>query len=335
MKILIIRFSSIGDIVLTTPVLRALKEQLPQVTVHYVTKCSYTSLLENNPYIDQVFCFEKSIKEVLPSLKQEKYTHLIDLHNNIRSLYLKFKLETPSFSFPKLNFRKWLFVRFKINKLPKKHVVERYFEAVTELGVQNDRKKCELFIRDDQEISVHDVFKLNSKGFLSIAIGAQYDTKKMPVQKINEIITQLKMPIVLVGNGMDFPLAEQIIQQNKGRNQLYNACGKYNLLQSASIVKQSIALLTNDTGLMHIASCFQIPTVSVWGNTHPSFGMYPYFPEIENLFTIHQVNNLHCRPCSKIGFKACPRKHFKCMNLQKSDEIANDLIQLSGEVVHK
>jgi ADP-heptose:LPS heptosyltransferase len=106
---------------------------------------------------------------------------------------------------------------------------------------------------------------------------------------------------------------------------LKNACGSFTLQQSASIVQQSKVLLTNDTGLMHIASCFEVPVVSVWGNTVPVLGMYPYYPQKRSLFSIHEVTNLNCRPCSKIGFKECPKGHFNCMKLQDSKRIASDV----------
>jgi ADP-heptose:LPS heptosyltransferase len=328
-KLLVIRFSSIGDIVLTTPILRAIKQQFPDATIHYVTKRSFTQVLKNNPTIDRLIVIDKSIHEVVDDLKKENYTHLIDLHNNLRTFILKLKLGKSAFSFPKLNIRKWLFVRFKINLMPDKHVVQRYFQAVEKLGIVNENNVCEFYIDAANEVSAADTFQLLPKTFVTIAIGAQFATKRMPLNKLNEIIQQIEMPVVLIGGDTDNKLATELIESNKENKILYNACGKYNLLQSASIVRQSLALLTNDTGMMHIASCFQLPIVSVWGNTHPAFGMYPYLPENRDLFSMHQVP-LKCRPCSKIGFNQCPKKHFNCMNLQKSGEIATDLMNKSG-----
>jgi ADP-heptose:LPS heptosyltransferase len=131
---------------------------------------------------------------------------------------------------------------------------------------------------------------------------------------------------------MDNETAEKIIKALPNQ-QIVNACGKFSLQQSASIVKQAAVLLTHDTGLMHIASAFQIPIVSVWGNTVPALGMYPYYPQNEKGFSIHEVSNLKCRPCSKIGFKTCPKKHFNCMNLQDAKAIADDVnVKVSQEI---
>lgn len=324
MKILVIRFSSIGDVVLTTPIIRALKQQIPNAEIHFLTKKSFSGILVHNPKIDKLFTIEKSISEVIADLKSENYDYIIDLHKNARTLSLKIKLRRPSFSFPKLNFKKWLLVNFKNNTMPEIHVVDRYFRAVEKLGVKNDNLPCEFYIQPVDEVNCLTQFGLNQKEFISIAIGAQFSTKRMPFNKLEEIIGNIDQAIVLVGGPMDQNLAAMLVERFPLKK-IFNACGKFNLSQSASIVKQSSVLLTNDTGMMHIASCFELPTVSVWGNTVPELGMYPYFPVKKELFSIHEVKGLDCRPCSKIGFQHCPKKHFNCMNQQKSAEIVKDI----------
>jgi ADP-heptose:LPS heptosyltransferase len=208
--------------------------------------------------------------------------------------------------------------------MPQLHVVDRYFKAVGKLGVKNDLKPCDFFIQTADEVNVENSLGLAFKSYISIAIGAQFTTKRMPFNKLEEIIQAIDFPMVLIGGPTDQKLAEMLVERFPLKK-LINACGTYNLAQSASIVQQSAVLLSNDTGMMHIASCFEIPTVSVWGNTVPELGMYPYFPTNKNAYSIHQVNDLKCRPCSKIGFKDCPKKHFICMQEQKSDEIVKDL----------
>lgn len=325
MKILVIRFSSIGDVVLTTPIVRALKTQLLDCEVHFITKKAFAGILEHNPNIDRLFTIDKSISEVIATLKAEKYDYIIDLHRNARTLSLKLKLGRPSFSFPKLNLSKWLLVNFKYQSMPKLHVVDRYFNAVEKLGVKNDLKPCDFFIQTSDEVNVENSIGLVPKSYISIAIGAQFATKRMPFNKLCEIINEIHEPIVLVGGPTDQEFADKIIAEFTKKS-IKSTCGKYSLAQSASIVKQSLVLLTNDTGMMHIASCFEIPTVSVWGNTVPELGMYPYFPTNKNAYSIHQVNDLKCRPCSKIGFKECPKKHFNCMQMQDSKSISSDIL---------
>ena len=327
MKILIVRFSSIGDIVLTTPVVRALKEQLKNVELHFITKKGFVPLLTHNPHITKIHAIDKSVDEVMSDLKNEKFDLIIDLHKNIRTLSLKKKLGVKAYSFRKLNFQKWLLVNFKKNNMPKLHIVDRYFEAVKELGVNNDQNGCELFIDALQEVNTKEKLNVDPKSFVSIAIGAQFNTKILPVDKLIEIVNGIKSPVVLLGGPTDIERAKEIMEgvSEASKSNVYNAVGKFSLMESASIVKQSNKLLTHDTGLMHIATCFNVPIISVWGNTVPVLGMYPYYPKNEELFELHEVENLSCRPCSKIGYNSCPKKHFNCMTLQDTVAITKSV----------
>lgn len=324
MKILIIRFSSIGDVVLTTPVLRCIAEQIPDVEIHFITKKAFQSVLQNNPRISKLITIDKSIDEVLPELKNEKYDLVIDLHKNIRTLSLKRKLGVKSYSFPKLNFQKWLLVNFKKDKMPKVHVVDRYFEAVKEIGVKQDQLKGEYYLLDTDFVNTKEKFELEPKSYVAIAIGAQFATKMLPINKLVEIIQKIEAPIILLGGPTDVERANELMQQ-LNNNRIHNAVNSFSLNQSASIVSQAKVLLTHDTGLMHIATCFDIPIVSVWGNTVPALGMFPYYPKNQSNYTIHEVQNLSCRPCSKIGYQSCPKKHFNCMNFQDAEKIAKDV----------
>lgn len=318
MKILILRFSSIGDIVLTTPVIRCLKKQLPETEIHYLTKSSYASILEVNPYINQVISFEKKLDEVIPQLKKEKYDVIIDLHKNIRTAKLKSALRIKSHSFNKLNIEKWIAVKTKQkNILPTQHIVDRYLNTVKKLGVVNDSEGLDFFLKEDDNIQLPAELK---SGFIAFALGAQYATKRLPLEKIISICSKINHPLVLLGGKEDFETGENI-KTNLSSKNIFNYCGQLSLGQSASIVKQSTVVLTHDTGLMHIAAAFHLPIVSVWGNTIPEFGMYPYLPNEKSLFDIVEVKNLKCRPCSKIGFQSCPKKHFDCMLKQDENKI--------------
>jgi ADP-heptose:LPS heptosyltransferase len=321
MKILVVRFSSIGDIVLTSPVVRCLKEQIPNVQIHFLTKKSFRSLVDSNPYIDQVYSIDKSIDECLLRLKNEKYDFVVDLHNNLRTFSLKNKLRVPAAGFPKLHLEKWLLVNFKKEMKDKRHIVDRYFEAVKSLKVVNDSKPCDFFIKQEDEVDVS-AYDLKVNKYISFAIGAQFATKRMPVEKMKEILSKIEVQVVLLGGSSDREVGDELSQFSH----VLDLSGKLTIGQSASLVKQSAVLLTHDTGLMHIASAFQIPIVSVWGNTVPAFGMYPYYPADSTRFSIYEVKDLPCRPCSKIGFQACPKKHFNCMQLQDSESIAADLL---------
>ena len=319
-KYLVIRFSSIGDIVLTSPVIRCLKKQKTDAEIHFVTKASFKVLLENNPYIEKVITFQKEIDEVLDRLKNENYDFVIDLHHNLRSTKLKRKLKKPSATFPKLNYKKLLLTTFKINRLPNVHVVDRYFKAVETLGITNDQLGLDYFIPEQDEVRISD-FGI-PENFITFSIGAQFNTKKLPNKKISELIQKINLPVVLLGGETDFDNAEEI---SKSNSSIINLCGRVNLNQAASVLKQATKVVTHDTGLMHIASSFNKPIVSIWGNTVPAFGMYPYLAQNKNGFSVHEVNNLKCRPCSKIGYQKCPKNHFDCMMKQDLDLIAKNI----------
>lgn len=328
MKILIVRFSSIGDIVLTTPVVRAIHEQLPAIEIHYITKKSFASLLAENPHISKLYTIEKSVSEIIDQLKAEKYDCVIDLHKNIRTLRLKQSLGAKSYAFDKLNFQKWLLVNFKLNKLPEIHIVDRYFGAVKAIGVKNDHKKCELTFNSSHVVNTKEAFDFDPKSYLAVAVGAQFATKTMPEEVLASILSSINHPIVLLGGPTDVERGKALEQTLKHHAYpVVNAIAAFSLLQSASIVAQAKTILTHDTGLMHIATAFEVPIVSVWGNTVPELGMYPYYPNNKELYSIHEVKNLSCRPCSKIGYKSCPKKHFNCMTLQNTDAIILDLTE--------
>lgn len=322
MKLLVIRFSSIGDIVLTTPVIRCLKQQLVDVEIHYLTKQKFRTILSENPYIDHLHTIEKSSNEIVSQLKAYDFDYIIDLHNNIRTRALSLKLGVKTYRFPKLNIQKWLYVRFKINRLPNIHIVERYFEAVKSLSVQNDMLPCDYYIAPKEIVDLKQTLELEPNKYIAFAIGAQFATKRLPNHKIKEICSKISFPIILLGGPEDFKNGEEIRAE---LTHVINACGKFSLGQSASIVQQAKTMITHDTGLMHIASAFKKQIVSIWGNTTPAIGMYPYMPRKKE-FRIHEVPNLNCRPCSKIGFKTCPKKHFKCMENQDVEAIVESVI---------
>lgn len=311
MKILVVRFSSIGDIVLTTPILRCLKQQLKDVELHYVTKHSFLSVIENNIYVDKVFAIKDSLKDVIPQLKKENYDYVIDLHHNVRTLRLKTALGKKSFSFNKLNWEKFLIVNFKKNKLPNLHIVDRYFETLQSLGVKNDGNGLDYYINEKDEIDIPSTLPtLFHEDYNVLVVGGSYFTKQIPINKLKEICTKSILPLILLGGKEDAAIAEQVYQFHK--NKTINLCGKLNLNQSASIILQANKVITSDTGLMHIAAAYKKDIISLWGNTIPEFGMGPYLAGKNS--QILEVKGLSCRPCSKLGYKKCPKGHFKCMN---------------------
>ena len=353
MKILVIRFSSIGDIVLTTPVIRCLKNQIDDVEIHVLTKKKFSSLYKTNPYINKVYEYDDSLKKNIEELKLENYDYIVDLQKNKRSIRVTRALRKPHSSFPKLNFKKFLLTTFKINLMPDIHIVDRYFKAVEKLGVKNDYQGLDFFISEKNDYPLNELPENFQKGYHAFVIGGTYKTKILPAVKVIEIIKKLNEPVILLGGPDDVERANEILDKisesqklsnsktqqlsnsktqqlsnsktqelsnsatqqlsNLDSQQLINLVGKINLEQSASIVKKAKSVLTNDTGLMHIAAAFHKNIVSVWGNTVPELGMYPYLPKEKERCHIVECKDVKCRPCSKLGFKECPRKHFNCM----------------------
>ena len=326
MKLLVIRFSSIGDIVLTTPIIRVLKTQLENAEVHFVTKIKFQSLLEANPYLDKVHYLEHSITDLIGQLRKEKFDCIIDLHHNLRTWIIKTSLGVNAYSFDKLNYEKWLIVNFKINRLPNQHIVDRYLDVVKPLGIKNDALGLDYFIPDRDVVPLEWLPETHRDGYVVYAIGAQHATKRLPLHRMIELCDKINKPIVLLGGVEDELMGEEIefffkrnensayyesgLKELNKKTVIYNACGKYNINQSASILKNASYVFTHDTGLMHIASAFKKEIFSIWGNTIPGFGMYPY----RTKFTVLENTKINCRPCSKIGYKHCPKGHFKCMN---------------------
>jgi len=325
LKILIIRFSSIGDIVLTTPIVRSIKAQQPDVEIHYLTKISFSTLLTNNPFIDKIHCYNDNLNKIIQELRKENFDYIIDLHNNIRTTIVKLCLLKPSFSFNKLNLKKWLLVNLKINLLPEIHVVDRYFKAVEKLNIINDDLGINFFIPKNEQIIINELPLNLQKGYVALVIGGKHATKQLPENILIHLCKETKIPIVLLGGKEDRAKAENIRITSENLN-IFNAAGIYSIHQSASFIEKSLKVITSDTGLMHIASAFKKEIISVWGNTVPEFGMYPYFPEKEKYKSeILQVKGLKCRPCSKIGFNTCPEKHFNCMNQIDTNQLLKHL----------
>ena len=210
-------------------------------------------------------------------------------------------------------------VNFKINRLPNKHIVDRYLETVQSLGVINDGKGLDYFVSPDDEVDVKTLPTSHHNGYVGFVIGGKYKTKCLPVEKIISISKKINSPIILFGGKEDMEKANTITKVVGCK--IFNACGRYNINQAASLVKQAKKIITHDTGLMHIAAAFKKDIVSIWGNTIPEFGMYPYL--LDGNDQIIEIKDLSCRPCSKLGFDKCPKGHFKCMNLINEETMVN------------
>ncbi len=317
--------SSIGDIVLTSPVLRCLKNQLENVELHFVIKKQFVAVMKHNPHIDKLHIFDDNLNDLISIFKAEEFDWIIDLHNNIRSMRIKKALgNVPSKSFYKANIQKWIFTNLKLDFLPQEHCVDRYLKTVEHLGVKNDGKGLEYFIDAKDEVDVYDYFSWLNYPYIAYGFGGTFSTKRMPNEKIKKVCELLPYSVVLLGGPEDAENANEIAEGLEGK--VFHACGKLSLNQSVSVLKQAHCVIAHDTGLMHIAAALKKPTVSVWGCTHPRLGMTPYMAKEK--FEIIENNQLRCRPCSKLGYDTCPKKHFKCMNELNEGDIVEAVRRL-------
>jgi ADP-heptose:LPS heptosyltransferase len=317
MKILVIRFSSMGDIIYTTPVVRCLKKQIPGAEVHFITKPAFKYIYDNNPYVDKLLLLKPSLADTIAEIKAEGYDHIVDLHNNLRTAIIKLRTGIKSSTYKKQTVRKWLSLKFNLKLVPPVHLVNRYMKAVAPLGVVNDDAPIDYYIKAD-----HSLEKLlpvsHQKNYIAFVIGATHFTKRMPNEKIIALCRQIDQPIVLLG-GNDVKHNGEFITQALG-DKIYNACGVTSLDESVFLVSKAAKLIGFDTGLTHIAEAFNVPIVSVWGGTVPELlGVQPY--KVKEVLVAGV--ELPCRPCSKFGLPACPLGHFKCMYDIDNNQIAD------------
>jgi len=308
-KILILRFSSIGDIVLCSPVIRNLKKQLG-AEIHFLTKEHFVGLLSSNPYVDKLWTFNKEIDEVVKDLKNEGFDLIVDLHKNLRSQRLRKSLSVKAISFDKINWEKWLMVHFKINRLPEKHLIDRYMESLQSLSITDDGQGMDFFYEPSVESKISSLGLIQN--YLVLVLGATYYTKRVPLHLIEKIITTYPdKEIVLVGGKDVMELGESLSVAHRN---IRNLCSHLSLQESAAVIDRAALIISGDTGMMHVAAALKKPIVSIWGSTFLGFGMYPYYGEKNVDLNISiGMEDLKCRPCSKIGKHQCPKSHFNCM----------------------
>src|SRR5580704_9377927 len=199
MKFLIIRFSSIGDIVLTTPVVRCLKKQVSTAEVHYLTKAAFRPILAANPYIDRLHCLQNDLDNLIDTLRGEDFDYVIDLHHNLRTWKVKRGLKTQAFSFDKLNIEKWWYTNFKWNRMPRRHIVDRYMDTLSGFGITNDGAGLDYFIPKEDELRPDDIPTSHQAGYIGLVIGAARATKQLPLHKLEAICREARHPLILLG----------------------------------------------------------------------------------------------------------------------------------------
>lgn len=305
-KILIVRLSSLGDVLLTTPIYRSLKKAYPEIIIHSVVLDSYFDVLKDNPYINSVWQYKKNNeaeKELRKTLINEEYDSVIDLQNNLRSRRLLKNVCDVSFHFDKLSFKKFLLVQFKINLLKDPiSIPQRY--ALTIPGLKLDNEGLDIFIPAVKTARIKEGEK-----FIGFCPGSRHYTKMWPEEYFIELGKMLNndgYSIVLFGGHSDISICQKLAKEIPGSLDLST---EDDILQIASDMRNCAAIVCNDSGLMHTACAVRVPVLAIFGSTVKEFGFFPY--NSDNL--VLENNSLSCRPCSHIGKDKCPKEHFRCM----------------------
>jgi len=318
MKILVVRLSSIGDVLLTTPVVRCLHTQLEDVELHFLTKPANVPLLENNPYIDVLHEYTGTLAGI-QRLLDEHFDLVVDLHKNHRSNRVCEELGVRCCTYNKENFHKFVYVLTGWNVMSGRHVVERYMAAVAPLGVTNDNGGLECYLADSAYEEAHRLRRryLDQQPYCVVTCGAQHYTKRIPTEGISALCANMPLPVVLLGDKSDQQRldCEEVCLTDKD----INLCGQTSLAVSAALVREAAVVVAADTGLMHVSAAFRRPTVVVWGATAPPLGFTPY----RTPYVDCEVVGLSCHPCSRQGGSRCRRGHFACMRQQNWYEVAS------------
>jgi heptosyltransferase-2 len=263
--------------------------------------------------------------KLIQQLRQERFDYIIDLHRNLRSLWIKLSLDATSYSFKKLNIRKWITVHLKWNVMPRVHIVDRYLQTCKALNIVNDEQGLDYFIKNDEVVPLQELPLTHIHGYVALVLGATYYTKRIPLEIAQQICAKLKAPILLIGGREEKSIGDELAREFP--LQVYNTCGLYSINQSASLIERAKHVISSDTGMMHIAVACKKPLSVLWGNTIPEFGMGPYYPKNNQVKYRNYEVKLGCRPCSKLGFNNCPKKHFNCMMQQDIDAILSNIIK--------
>ena len=322
MRLLFIRFSAIGDIVLASPALRCAKQQIPGVEIHFLTKKSMKAVTEANPYVDQFHYFDKDLSATIQELKAYSFDYIIDLHKNLRSLRIRKALGVPYLSYNKLSVEKFLLTKFGVNRMPDRHISMRSVDTLAPLGVTYDGKGLDYFVPPG--VTEPTFFP---DGYVALVIGASYFTKKLPLDSLKVICSQISHPIVLVGGKEEVADGDALSAIDPER--IVNTCGAYSLHESALIVSKARLVISHDTGMMYIACAFDKNIIAIWGATSPALQVEPFMP-VDSKAQVFQsiVPDLTCQPCSNFGTKTCPKGHFNCMKRQDLPEIARQVEEM-------
>lgn len=321
MRVLILHTGSLGELLFSTALIRGLKVQLDAHVV-LVTSEEGKTTIEENPYVDEFFVFSVA---ALTQLRKYTFEYIIDLDNTSRSVLFTAVLKGKVLRFNTQKIFLFLLTKLKIDKFPIRNLTDQYIDTARHLGLKDDEMRLDYFIPYKYEVPLDWLPNQFQKNYVVFCITAPYKTRQLPLGKMIEVCDRINKPVMLLGGSDDaetgisiekffskndsIPFEEGLKALNK-KTMVYNACGKFNFQQQASLIKKAAYVFTFDNDYLPLASAFGRETFCIYGNTVLSFGRYPF----QTRFTILENNKLPCRPCSAKGYEKCPLGHFKCMN---------------------
>ncbi|MFO7868101.1 MAG: lipopolysaccharide heptosyltransferase II [Bacteroidales bacterium] len=319
-NIVIFRLSSIGDIILTSALVRCLRNTYPNAKIDFIVKRQFKHIPELMPEINTIHVFDsdggfKELRRLRKVIAAEKYDVLLDIHKNWRSTFIRNTVGAKQvYTFKKHIVKRFFMIRFKIDAY---HIVRpvylRFVDAAYKLGVRYDSKKTELRIPSETQKKVDNFLEDHSikphKTTIVLCPGASFINKEWPQENFLElarlIIHELKHQVVLLGGSKEQEVCEHIANSVEGK--IISVAGKFNLKESAALLNRAQATVANDTGMLHMSEALKVPVVGIYGPTVRQFG---YFPILEKS-TVAEVE-LACRPCTKMGMHTCPENTFAC-----------------------
>lgn len=337
-KFLIIRFSSIGDIIQCMSVIGGIKKRFPDSTIHWIARKDMSSFLSMDKRIDKIWAFDKKeglkgLLHIAQELKKEHYDYIYDAHSNIRSNILKLKLiplmgRRPAYALrSKERIKRFLLFRLGINRF------DRPFR-----GMESYRKPLKKWGITDFNSNYADWYfpekfpeKLNSwitSRTITLVPSANWEMKRWPVAHWRQLITLLPDYNFIILAGPTDSFCKEIEATDPRR--VKNLAGQTSLHESCYLIKQSQIVVSGDTGFLHAADLFGIKTLALIGPT--AFG-FPSGPSVETLET-----ELPCRPCTKDGRGKCKQQVYqKCMVDITPERVAQrivHLLHLPGQTLH-
>jgi len=320
LRVLCVRFSSIGDVLLTTPLVRALHRRHPDAELYFVTKRAMAPLVLENPKLDKVIELEPNerITDLARRLRALRPTHGLDLHGSLRSAALRLLVPCQWSGYSKRKLARTALIAAKINMYGKLvPVPERYFEAARALNVHPDGGPPEFFLAP----AARERFArwlaergLDGQPFAALAPGAAHATKRWPLRHWSALAEQLRgmgYGLVAVGGAADRQLAGEL---GPG---VHNAAGEFTLQETGACLARARVLVSGDTGVMHMATGVGTRVVALFGPTVEPFGFFPYTKQAEVLKL-----DLDCRPCSAMGTERCPLGHHRCLEEIFPEQVA-------------